>query len=62
MDGRPNGKNSAAFSSFLCRSGDPVLAQTDTDKPVTRDVGNITIGVKGHASETPISGRCAEVW
>ena len=61
MDGRPSGKNKAAFSSFLRRCEDAVLAQTDTDKPVTRDE-QITIGVKGHASEHPISGRCAEVW
>ena len=62
VDDRPNGKNKAAFSSCLRRSEDAVLAQTDTDEPVTRDVGKITIGVKGHPSEQPISGRCVEVW
>jgi len=41
---------------------DATSAQTDTNKPVTGDIGKITIGVKGHASEIPISGRCAEVW
>lgn len=62
VDGRPNGKNKAAFSSCLRRSEDAVLAQTDTDEPITRDVGKITIGVKGHPSEQPTSGRYAEVW
>ena len=63
MDGRPNGRNKAAFSNFSCAlTVDATLAQAYTNKPVTGDVGKITIGVKGHASEIPISGRCAEVW
>lgn len=39
-----------------------ILAQSDANQSVSRDVWMMTISVKGHALVICARGRCTEVW